>query len=107
MRATILVVFTLFIGACAGNTPAEAHFTCQGPGASRCTDYVSGWTEDSARSLCETGFTFSTSGECPPYPTGRCTVSLDGVLIIYGYELFSDTLPADCAALGGDYAELP
>lgn len=104
MRIAILAFFMLFIGACAGNTPTEARFTCEGPpGTSRCTEYVSGWTEDTARSLCETGWTFSTTAECPAGRSGRCVVTLEGVAIIYSYAIIADTLPEDCAALGGDY----
>lgn len=107
MRATILAVFTLFIGACAGNTPAEARFTCDvsSTDAYRCTEYVSGWTGGSARSLCDPDTAFSTTAEgCPSFGrTGRCVVTLEGVAIIYSYAIVTDTLAEDCAALGGDY----
>lgn len=108
MRALfVLLTLSAIISACADNTPAGARFTCRDPGGNRCADYVSGFTEDDARSLCEASSTFSTTEECPSSRTARCTAAIgDGVLILYSYTLFdvADQM-AECAALGGDFVE--
>lgn len=106
-RLITLATFSLLASACADNTPAGSRFTCRDPGGNRCADYVSGFTEDDARGLCESGSTFSTTEECPSGRTARCTATIgSGVLILYSYTLFDvpDQM-AECAALGGDFVE--
>jgi len=104
-RALLLTVAALFGLGCADNTPVGAQLSCRSNDYTECVDFVSGFTEDTARGLCDIGSsTFSAASACPSGRGFHCTATVDGVVVVSWYLPITMTeASARCDALGGDF----